>query len=32
MAPRSQERMAAINETIQKYEKKLAERTKHHMG
>ncbi|KAI8472952.1 MAG: serine decarboxylase [Monoraphidium minutum] len=27
-----EERMAAINETIQKYEKKLAERTKHHMG
>lgn len=27
-----QERIAAIHETIQKYEKKLQERTRHHMG
>ncbi|GBF93211.1 serine decarboxylase-like, partial [Raphidocelis subcapitata] len=27
-----EDRIAAINETIQKYEKKLQERTRHHMG
>ena len=27
-----QERQAAITETISKYMKKLADRTKHHMG
>lgn len=28
----SQERMAAVHEVIQKYMKKLCERTNHHMG
>ncbi len=30
--PTPQERIAAINETIQTYEKKLQERTRHHRG